>query len=116
VSVPAHTAMVPAVRAAVGASVRLMGVGAPVVAALRRVTEELATNLIEYAAPLAQLDVEVVHDEEDIYLRMRVDRAARSAISRSSGLLRLLLSGSIDSVEVGAEGDGVYGVVQVAIA
>lgn len=114
-SLPADEALVPAARMAVAAVVRLMGCGASMVAALRDASGELASTLVERAAPWARLDIELDHDEEDVYLRMQVDRTVSAEAPRMSRVTRLLLAGTIDSADVGEEGGRVYAVVQRAI-
>lgn len=115
VKLPADMALVPAAHAAVAGVVRRLGFSVSVVAALRRAAEELASSLVERAKPWSQLDIELAHDEEDVYLRMTVDQATTTATPRSSGMTRLLLKGTIDSVDVGVDDGRAYGVVQLGI-
>lgn len=114
VQVPAEPGFLPAIRSAVTIAVRRVGADASCTAGLRSTADELAGELLHHARPWAHFDIDIVHDDEDVYLRMAVEQEHPQRSLRVT-MQRLVFAGLVDSVDVRTEGTRIYGVAQRAL-
>ncbi len=82
---------------------------------LQLATDELCALLLDGAAPGGHVSVRFHHDDDDLYVRMRVERATEAFEPTAPELSRMLLSATVDSYEVRIDGDELVGVLQHAL-
>ena len=79
---------------------------------LRLAADELASVVIEGARPAANLEVSVGYDDDDLYLRMWAPVSSDGFDPKTPELTKLLLVATVDSFEVGNDGELIVGVLQ----
>lgn len=79
---------------------------------LRLAADELASVVIEGARPASNLELSVGYDDEDLYLRIWAPVSSRGFEPKTPELTELLLVATVDSFEVGNDGQLIVGVLQ----
>jgi hypothetical protein len=116
VTIPAELRFLDVARSAVSAALAGSGRDAGCERDLQLATDELAAILIASARVRSQLSIAVTDDGTDVYVRMVVAMAPSGFYAASLDLTRMLLDATVDSYEVGVDGDALVGILQRALA
>lgn len=112
---PAEFRFLEVVRVAVGATLAGGGCDDGCRRDLQLASDEVAATLIGAARDHSRLRIGIAEDGSDVYVRMEVALSEHGFHPPTLALTRLLLDASVDSYEIGCDGDRLLGVIQRAM-